>query len=149
MQTVKERLKHFLATLPNSKGKIGLSEGEFEKITGLSNSAVSNIGESFSTNTLLKILDKYPKLNFMWLLTGAKPMLLDTENTTAFHLSKNPVIEPAIFVDLLAVLAEIGSTRQKWGSKEEGIAELYNRFSVPDKLKKVTGTHGGEGKNRK
>ena len=73
---LKERMKQFLKTIPNSKGKIGMAEGEFEKKTGLSNGAISGWGDGLTTKTLQKITTNYPELNPIWLLHGHGEMLV-------------------------------------------------------------------------
>lgn len=88
MEKVKDRLKHFLKTIPNSKGKIGISEGEFEKKVGLSNSAISNMGEGMSVKTLDKILSAYPELNKIWLLHGQGEMIINNPKKI-FYLPKD------------------------------------------------------------
>lgn len=66
--SVKKRMKHFLSY-------IGISEGSFESMCGLGNGWVSNIGDSIRTSTQNKILNIYPELNIVWLLTGEGSML--------------------------------------------------------------------------
>lgn len=66
--TVRSRMKKYLAYLD-------ISEGNFEKICGLSNGYVSKIGDSIRTNILNRILESYPDLNTTWLVTGEGSML--------------------------------------------------------------------------
>lgn len=66
----RERLKLFLAS-------INISEGSFEKATGLAKGFVSKVGDSIRTSSLEKIKSVYPSLNTSWLLTGDGDMLIN------------------------------------------------------------------------
>lgn len=65
----RERLKSFLAS-------INVSEGSFEKETGLAKGFVSKVGDSIRISSLEKIKSIYPGLNTAWLLTGEGEMLV-------------------------------------------------------------------------
>lgn len=68
MKTVKARLKHFVKS-------VNLSEGKFERETGISRGAVSNVGAGLNTTTLDRITAKFPQLNTTWLLKGEGEMI--------------------------------------------------------------------------
>lgn len=55
---------------------LGISVSEFERNCGLSNGAVSKIGEKTRRLTLDRISKTYPSLNIDWLLTGTGDMML-------------------------------------------------------------------------
>lgn len=67
-QTVKERLKVFI----NHKG---LSVNNFEKICSLSQGFVKNIGKTIGTDSIGKILHKFPDLSQNWLINGYGEMI--------------------------------------------------------------------------
>ena len=56
----------------------GLSVQSFELQCGLSNGAVSKMGNNTRRSTIDKISKTYPELNTNWLLTGEGGMLLDS-----------------------------------------------------------------------
>lgn len=53
----------------------GLTVQSFEKMVGLSNGAVSKMGDNTRRGTLDKISSRFPELNCSWLLTGEGEML--------------------------------------------------------------------------
>lgn len=65
---MKERLIEFIGTL-----KIPVSQ--FEKKCGLSNGYVKNLRSTLGAKKLNDILNQYPQLNKVWLLTGEGEML--------------------------------------------------------------------------
>lgn len=65
---MKERIIRFI----NYKG---ITTQAFELKTGLSNGAVSKMGDGTRRRTLEKISNCYPELNINWLLTGEGEML--------------------------------------------------------------------------
>lgn len=65
---VKERLMKFIA-------QKGLTNSEFERISGLSNSYVSKIRTSVGKLGSMNIQRAFPELNMNWLLTGEGEML--------------------------------------------------------------------------
>ncbi len=66
--SVKERLKKFI-------GFNGLSVREFERNCNLSNGTVNGIRNNISPKIRNMILEKYPTLNLLWLITGEGEML--------------------------------------------------------------------------
>lgn len=72
---VKERLMKFIA-------QKGLTNSEFERISGLSNSYVSKIRTSVGKLGSMNIQRAFPELNMNWLLTGEGEMLNDTSSTS-------------------------------------------------------------------
>lgn len=69
---MKERIIRFI----NYKG---ITIQAFELKTGLSNGAVSKMGDGTRRRTLEKISNYYPELNINWLLTGEGEMLISEE----------------------------------------------------------------------
>lgn len=66
--TIKDRIYRFIA-------ETNLSVRQFEKNVGLSNGAVSKMGNSTRRSILDKIFLAYPDINQVWLLTGEGEML--------------------------------------------------------------------------
>lgn len=60
----------------------GLTVQAFEAKCGLSNGAVSKMGNNTRRSTLDRISNIYPELNISWLLTGDGSMLYKNENST-------------------------------------------------------------------
>ena len=54
---------------------LGLGQNAFEKQTGLSVGYIANIQKTIGADKLLKIINKYPELNLMWLVSGEGEML--------------------------------------------------------------------------
>lgn len=69
----RERMKKYLQYK-------NISEGTFEKSTGLSKGFISNIGDSIRAANRLKIEMYAPDLNMVWLLTGEGNMLNNKES---------------------------------------------------------------------
>ncbi len=67
-QTAKERLVQFIKSL-------GIGQGKFESICGLSNGWVNNVKATIKDDKMQKIILQYPELNTVWLLTGEGSML--------------------------------------------------------------------------
>ena len=67
-QTAKERLVQFIKSL-------GIGQGKFESICGLSNGWVNNVKATIKDDKMQKIVLQYPELNTVWLLTGEGSML--------------------------------------------------------------------------
>lgn len=74
--TVKERIMSFLKEKK-------LSQSAFEKSTGLSNGYVNNISKGIGAEKLQRIIEVYPELSQVWLLTGEGEMLRTPTADTA------------------------------------------------------------------
>lgn len=75
--TLKDRILKFIEIK-------GITVQNFEQICGLSNAAVSKMGDNTRRSTLDKISKHFPDLNITWLLTGKGEMLAaDGEGETA------------------------------------------------------------------
>ena len=82
--TVKQRLIEFIKFN-------NLSQAKFEKAIGASNGFVNNISKGIGAEKMLSILNVFPTLNSVWLLTGEGEMLKsDTEKPTTevLHLKE-------------------------------------------------------------
>ena len=75
--TIKDRIYRFIK-------ETDLSVRQFEKNVGLSNGAVSKMGNSTRRSVLDKIFLAYPNINQVWLLTGEGEMLKDKTEDTEF-----------------------------------------------------------------
>lgn len=70
MMTIKERVLKFIE-------HTGTTVRQFEIRAGISNGAVSKMGNNTRRSIIDKILSAYPDLNEVWLLTGSGNMLND------------------------------------------------------------------------
>ena len=89
-QTVKERLKVFI----NYKG---LSVNNFEKICSLSQGFVKNIGKTIGTDSIGKILHKFPDLSQNWLINGYGEMIkpeIELGEDGKIHIKKEDRKQP-------------------------------------------------------
>lgn len=84
--SVKERLKKFIAHQ-------NLSVVSFEKSIGAGNGYVYSISKSIGLDKLEKVIEYYPILNIVWLLTGKGEMLeqaniMVEEESVRYNLSR-------------------------------------------------------------
>ena len=84
MKGLKERLLYFIEYK-------GLPVQMFEKIVGLSNAAVSKMGDNTRRSTIDKISKSFPELDVNWLLTGQGEMLYYGQDAESIS---NKVQEP-------------------------------------------------------
>lgn len=84
---VRERIIQFISHK-------GITIQSFELKTGLSNGAVSKMGEGTRRSTLEKISNYYPELNSNWLLTGVGEMLLSDERNEKTITVNQTAISP-------------------------------------------------------
>ena len=75
METVKERLRHFIEAK-------GISVRSFEQTCGLSYGYVGNMRNSMQPDKVKRISRYYPELNTGWLLTGEGAMLRGNEENS-------------------------------------------------------------------
>lgn len=75
MEGLKERILRFISHL-------GIDKASFEKKVGISNDAVSKMGDNTRKSTLDKISNAYPFLNISWVLTGEGEMLKNNDSKT-------------------------------------------------------------------
>ncbi len=113
---------------------IGISISEFERNCGLSNGAVSKIGEKTRRLTLDRISKAYPSLNIDWLLTGVGDMMLsDSVNQTnqsgdnihGRHVTVNKTEKD--YIDIIKIQAEQLSRSQ---------SQIDRLLSIIDRLQK-------------
>ena len=74
--TLKDRLIDFIEFK-------GLTAKKFEEHVGLSNAAVSKMGDNTRRSTIDKISNKFPELNRTWLLTGEGNMIISESEPQA------------------------------------------------------------------
>lgn len=72
--------------------ELGLNPKSFEKRVGLSNGAVSKMGDNTRMSTIDKITDIFPALNKAWLLTGEGEML-KSDNDESESSKRIPVYD--------------------------------------------------------
>ncbi len=86
IMTIKDRVYRFIK-------ENGLNVRQFEKSVGLSNGAVSKMGNSTRRSVLDKIILTYPEINQAWLLTGEGEMLkraIDMGTSSTSVVSEKP-----------------------------------------------------------
>ena len=90
---------------------LGVSISEFERYCGLSNGAVSKMGDNTRMATLDRISKAYPQINVNWLRTGEGNMLAPSSATSPVREQDFPHEESrtATFVKLIPVAAQGGS----------------------------------------
>ena len=71
-------------------GYLGISISEFERVCGLSNGAVSKMGDNTRMSTLDRLSNSYPDLNISWLRTGEGEMLNSAQPSVAATSVPNP-----------------------------------------------------------
>lgn len=76
----------------------GIEKSVFERNCGLSNDAVSKMGDNTRSTTIDKISAQYPELNILWLRTGYGEMLLEPEAHSEIkpHIHSGPKMVPHI-----------------------------------------------------
>ena len=74
--TTKDRLQKYIE-------HTGLATSRFESLCGLSNGYVRNLKSQIGEDKLSTILNAFPELSKIWLLTGEGSMLVNTSNTSA------------------------------------------------------------------
>lgn len=121
----RERLKLFLAS-------INISEGAFEKATGLAKGFVSKVGDSIRTSSLEKIKSVYPSLNTSWLLTGEGDML--TQKEEAPKTSSADITKKNGYITYLLPMSAMGGSLT--GFAEPGVL-LHNCEAVVSPIENV------------
>lgn len=97
-----------------------LSVRDFEKACGLSNGAVSKMGNDTRRSTLEKICTAFPDVNPEWLLAGIGTMLLsDNPKTTAIPINAPEVV----YLPVVPHSARAGT----FGEYEQLFADDYSR----------------------
>lgn len=82
----------------------GLTVQKFEQLVGLSNAAVSKMGDNTRKSTIDKISNQFPELNRSWLLTGEGTMLRTIEpNAELVGIPHKAIIEDTVPVRLFEV----------------------------------------------
>lgn len=112
--TLKDRLLEFIEFK-------SLTVQGFEKYVGLSNAAVSKMGDNTRRSTIDKISIKFPELNRVWLLTGQGDMLVDSG---AMAVAPSPQAAEDIIGQLLATIRQ---QAEEIGRLKERIAHLEGK----------------------
>lgn len=110
--TIKDRVYSFIQ-------KTGINARQFEQTVGLSNGAVSKMGNSTRRSVLDKIISAYPQINQVWLLTGEGEMLKAeaSETLTKYQYHEDDV--PEQFTAYLVPMAAMGGSLV--GFEDEGV----------------------------
>lgn len=80
----------------------GIAKQEFEIKAGLSNGAISKMGDNTRTSTLDKISNAFPELNINWLRTGEGPMLSSAERDPSAASGTSPTTVSRLLDELAA-----------------------------------------------
>lgn len=129
--TVKERIKEYI------KFK-DISVREFESKTGLSNGYVRNLKECPSGTRLENILEAYPDLNRVWLMTGEGDMLIGekgTIRTAGRDYVERGKIEHKGGEEQAVIIAELRAQVEQLKSQlndKERIIALYEKMLNPE-----------------
>lgn len=94
---IKDRLKEI-----RDYAKMG--QTNFEKHTGIASGYFNKVKGSIGSDTLLKIIDKYPEVNIDWLITG-KGSMLKTASVPVAAISEEPKKGSIPYYDNLPVSA--------------------------------------------
>lgn len=113
---IKDRVYSFIR-------EMGITVRQFEQNVGLSNGAVSKMGNSTRRSILDKIFAAYPQINEVWLLTGEGNMLkskqTDNATTTTSEVYSGKDEVPEQFVSYLVPMAAMGGSLV--GFESEGV----------------------------
>lgn len=99
--TTKDRLQKYIE-------HTGLATSRFESLCGLSNGYVRNLKSQIGEDKLSTILNAFPELSKIWLLTGEGSMLVNTSNTSAPAPSPSSTEEKTARVPLIPFEARGG-----------------------------------------
>lgn len=118
-ESVKDRLLAFI------KAK-SLSQKRFEQAAGLSNGYINKLRHSPSADKLSHILEAYPDINRIWLLTGEGDMITDkrSASNTSTDTKKHYKSLPLIPIDAMA--------GQLSGEDFQIMEYDCERYSIPD-----------------
>ena len=111
--TVKQRIMTFLKCQE-------IRPAHFERKCGFSNGYLASLKDSPSTEKTNKILECYPILNRIWLLTGEGPMLNDGTTITQSNVNGDNNVN----TDLKNAINEIGEQRKITAKAQEQIDRL-------------------------
>lgn len=107
---------------------LGVSTSEFERLCGLSNGAVSKMGDNTRMATLDRISKTYPQINVNWLRTGEGNMLVSPSPSSTSHVREQDFpreeSRTATFVKLIPIAAQGGSLTDYIYSVKESDCEL-------------------------
>lgn len=99
--TFKERIDMILK-------EFHLTRAEFERLCGLSNGYTRNLGGTPGADKVEKILENFPKINRIWLLTGEGEMLcpnISQRNVSGPNvIGESQVVNNALPSELLALI---------------------------------------------
>lgn len=99
--TTKDRLLKYIE-------HTGLATSRFESLCGLSNGYVRNLKTQIGADKLSNILNAFPELSKIWLLTGEGSMLVNPSNTSAPAPSPSSTEEETKRVPLIPFEAQGG-----------------------------------------
>lgn len=114
----------------------GLSVQRFEQMTGLSNAAVSKMGDNTRRTTIDKISNSFPDLNTNWLLTGEgemiKPMQsvgdISNSNVSGVNVNGQEIhINPNAYDTLLKIVEVNQKTTEKFQEQIDRLITIIEK----------------------
>ena len=128
--SVKERLQEFI------KFK-GISTRSFCRTVGVSETYVSSMRSSIQPEKLHNIIEHFPELNPLWLMTGEGTMLRDASNSLMPRIEKGDFIDTGaeVFKNKLLEMFMTGEiySRQFVTEMTEMVSKLNLKIAVMEK----------------
>lgn len=108
-----------------------LSQNKFEKMVGLSNGFVNNIGDSIRLISLQKIIRHFPELNKNWILTGEGSMLI-SENTMQEPNENYKSQQSQLSKRIEELTKEIQNWKERFFLQQETLRQIEERIKDKD-----------------
>lgn len=125
--SVKQRLMRFIESQ-------GISQGKFERMSGLSNGYLCNLKRNIGSSKILSISQAFPQLNTEWLLTGEGEMLNADYTTFNPVGAATPMGATAPKADAPNLEKEIVILKAQLEEKEKMIALLQKQLAELNEL---------------
>ena len=110
--TTKKRLKEFVS-------KKGYGQNKFEEYIGIANGYLASKSQSITSDTIEKVLAKFPELNLYWLITGQGEMLKSEEDQEG--------------IEMVKLRAEIESLKTQLAREKELVSQFMGKIEPVNK----------------